>query len=219
MVQPIAQRYIGSPIKRSEDTRILTGQGSYVDDIILPGMLYAAFVRSPVAHARITSVEARRRPARPPVACSRGRDRRGARGQDRFPGPDRDRRHDGRIPSPVHDPLHGQGPVGRRSHRDGHRREPVRGRGRVRAGRGGLRRVARGGFGGGRHRPGQSPYLREPRLQRAGRNAPGHLRRRRRGLRRADRVVSAHLRQHRHQNTIPMEGRGLWYDQLRRRRR
>ena len=57
MVQPIAQRYIGSPIKRSEDTRILTGHGSYVDDIILPGMLYAAFVRSPIAHGRITAVE------------------------------------------------------------------------------------------------------------------------------------------------------------------
>ena len=57
MVQPIAQRYIGSPIKRSEDTRILTGTGSYVDDIALPGMLHAAFVRSPVAHARITSVD------------------------------------------------------------------------------------------------------------------------------------------------------------------
>jgi carbon-monoxide dehydrogenase large subunit len=58
VVQPIAQRYIGSPIKRSEDTRILTGQGSYVDDIVLPGMLHAAFVRSPLAHARITSVDA-----------------------------------------------------------------------------------------------------------------------------------------------------------------
>ena len=57
MVQPIAQRYIGSPIKRSEDTRILTGRGHYVDDIALPGMLHAAFVRSPSAHARIVSVE------------------------------------------------------------------------------------------------------------------------------------------------------------------
>ena len=51
-----AQRYVGSPIKRSEDTRILTGQGCYVDDIALPGMLHAAFVRSPVAHGRIVEV-------------------------------------------------------------------------------------------------------------------------------------------------------------------
>ena len=55
--QPIAQRYIGSPIKRSEDARILTGRGRYVDDVALPGMLHAAFVRSPVAHARILGVE------------------------------------------------------------------------------------------------------------------------------------------------------------------
>ncbi len=56
MVLTPAQRYVGSPIKRSEDTRILTGQGCYVDDIALPGMLHAAFVRSPVAHGRIVEV-------------------------------------------------------------------------------------------------------------------------------------------------------------------
>ncbi len=56
-MQPVAERYIGSPIKRSEDTRVLTGRGRYVDDVALPGMLHAAFVRSPSAHARITSVE------------------------------------------------------------------------------------------------------------------------------------------------------------------
>ena len=37
--------------------RILTGTGSYVDDIQLPGMLHAAFLRSPLAHARILSVD------------------------------------------------------------------------------------------------------------------------------------------------------------------
>jgi aerobic carbon-monoxide dehydrogenase large subunit len=56
-VQPVAQRYIGSPIKRSEDTRILTGSGCYVDDVALPGMLHAAFVRSPIAHGGILSVD------------------------------------------------------------------------------------------------------------------------------------------------------------------
>jgi aerobic carbon-monoxide dehydrogenase large subunit len=56
-VQPVAQRYIGTPVKRSEDTRILTGTGRYVDDVVLPGMLHAAFVRSPLAHARITGVD------------------------------------------------------------------------------------------------------------------------------------------------------------------
>src|SRR2546421_12968605 len=48
-----AERYTGASIKRSEDPRILTGAGRYVDDIKLPGMLHAAFVRSPLAHARV----------------------------------------------------------------------------------------------------------------------------------------------------------------------
>ncbi|HEV2254601.1 MAG TPA: xanthine dehydrogenase family protein molybdopterin-binding subunit [Streptosporangiaceae bacterium] len=52
-----AERYTGASIKRSEDPRILTGAGRYVDDIKLPGMLHAAFVRSPMAHARILSVD------------------------------------------------------------------------------------------------------------------------------------------------------------------
>ena len=54
----IAERYTGASIKRSEDPRILTGAGRYVDDIKLPGMLHAAFVRSPMAHARVRSVDA-----------------------------------------------------------------------------------------------------------------------------------------------------------------
>ncbi len=51
-----AGRYTGASIKRSEDPRILTGGGRYVDDIKLPGMLHAAFVRSPLAHARVLAV-------------------------------------------------------------------------------------------------------------------------------------------------------------------
>src|SRR6202050_240869 len=52
-----AERYTGASIKRSEDPRILTGAGRYVDDVKLPGMLHAAFVRSPMAHARVLSVD------------------------------------------------------------------------------------------------------------------------------------------------------------------
>src|SRR6202007_2348536 len=52
-----AERYTGASIKRSEDPRILTGAGQYVDDIKLPGMLHAAFVRSPLAHARVLAVD------------------------------------------------------------------------------------------------------------------------------------------------------------------
>jgi aerobic carbon-monoxide dehydrogenase large subunit len=50
---------IGSPIPRREDLRFVTGRGRYVDDIQLPGMLHCAFLRSPHAHARIRSIDAR----------------------------------------------------------------------------------------------------------------------------------------------------------------
>src|SRR6202034_1327583 len=53
-----AERYTGASIKRSEDPRILTGAGRYVDDVKLPGMLHAAFVRSPLAHGRVLAVDA-----------------------------------------------------------------------------------------------------------------------------------------------------------------
>ena len=52
-----APRYTGTSVKRSEDPRILTGAGRYVDDIKLPGMLHAAFVRSPLAHGRLLTVD------------------------------------------------------------------------------------------------------------------------------------------------------------------
>ena len=49
-------KYFGASVKRREDPRFLRGEGRYVDDIKLPGMLHAAFVRSPYAHARITGI-------------------------------------------------------------------------------------------------------------------------------------------------------------------
>jgi len=64
-----AERYTGASIKRSEDPRILTGAGRYVDDIKLPGMLHAAFVRSPLAHARVISVDAEAARALPGVVA------------------------------------------------------------------------------------------------------------------------------------------------------
>jgi aerobic carbon-monoxide dehydrogenase large subunit len=57
MAEIVAERYTGASVKRSEDPRILTGAGRYVDDIKLPGMLHAAFVRSPLAHGRVLSVD------------------------------------------------------------------------------------------------------------------------------------------------------------------
>ena len=63
--QPLAQRFVGESVKRSEDKRILTGTGQYVDDIQLPGMLHAAFLRSPIAHGRITSIDVNEAPSVP----------------------------------------------------------------------------------------------------------------------------------------------------------
>jgi carbon-monoxide dehydrogenase large subunit len=48
---------IGQPLRRREDYRFLTGAGQYTDDVVMPGQTYAAFVRSPHAHARITSID------------------------------------------------------------------------------------------------------------------------------------------------------------------
>lgn len=48
---------IGASIKRKEDFRFLTGSGRYTDDMNLPGQLYAYFVRSPHAHARINGID------------------------------------------------------------------------------------------------------------------------------------------------------------------
>ncbi|HEV8310337.1 MAG TPA: xanthine dehydrogenase family protein molybdopterin-binding subunit [Methylomirabilota bacterium] len=58
-------RYFGAAVKRREDPRLLRGEGRFVDDIKLPGLLHAAFVRSVHAHARLRAVrtdEARRLP-------------------------------------------------------------------------------------------------------------------------------------------------------------
>jgi aerobic carbon-monoxide dehydrogenase large subunit len=48
---------IGHRVRRHEDARFIEGQGNYLDDIVLPGMLHMAIVRSPVAHARITGID------------------------------------------------------------------------------------------------------------------------------------------------------------------
>jgi aerobic carbon-monoxide dehydrogenase large subunit len=42
---------------RKEDVRFLRGKGNYVDDVVLPGMLHGAVLRSPIAHARLVSID------------------------------------------------------------------------------------------------------------------------------------------------------------------
>ena len=49
--------YVGSSVLRSEDPRLLTGNGRYIDDIVLSDMVHAAFVRSEHAHARINGID------------------------------------------------------------------------------------------------------------------------------------------------------------------
>ena len=51
------ERLVGQPIKRREDPRFITGRGTYTDDVKLPGTQHAVFVRSPLAHARIRSID------------------------------------------------------------------------------------------------------------------------------------------------------------------
>ena len=50
-------RIIGKALLRREDYRFVTGQGRYLDDVVVPGALHAHFVRSPHAHARIRSID------------------------------------------------------------------------------------------------------------------------------------------------------------------
>lgn len=53
----MSTRKFGAPIKRNIDPRLLTGRGAFTDDIHLPGVLHAAFVRSPFARARINGID------------------------------------------------------------------------------------------------------------------------------------------------------------------
>ncbi|NJN55365.1 MAG: hypothetical protein HC804_11770, partial [Anaerolineae bacterium] len=53
-----ATQFFGERIKRNEDPRLLTGQALFTDDVHLPGLAHAAFVRSPHAHAHIVSIDA-----------------------------------------------------------------------------------------------------------------------------------------------------------------
>jgi len=51
-------KFVGAPIERVEDWRLLRGAGRFVDDLHVPGLLHAAIVRSTVAHGRIASISA-----------------------------------------------------------------------------------------------------------------------------------------------------------------
>jgi carbon-monoxide dehydrogenase large subunit len=60
---------IGIPVKRKEDPRLITGEAKYLDDVRLPGMLYAAILRSTYAHARIKNINTEKAAKHPGVVA------------------------------------------------------------------------------------------------------------------------------------------------------
>ena len=66
----MSARIFGSGIRRREDPRLITGSAAYTDDLTLPRMAHAAMLRSPHAHARITSIDTSRAAAAPGVLAA-----------------------------------------------------------------------------------------------------------------------------------------------------
>ena len=64
-----AGRYVGKPVLRLEDAKLLTGRALFVDDVRLPGMLHAAFLRSDTAHGILRGIDAGAARARPGVVA------------------------------------------------------------------------------------------------------------------------------------------------------
>ena len=62
-------RWLGRSVKRREDDRFIVGRGNYIDDIKLPGMLHMAILRSPIAHAKINSIDTSKASALPGVVA------------------------------------------------------------------------------------------------------------------------------------------------------
>ncbi len=65
----MSKKFVGQRVKRNEDPRLLTGQALFVDDVDIPGMLHAAFLRSDYAHARIVRLDVSRARQRPGVVA------------------------------------------------------------------------------------------------------------------------------------------------------
>ena len=148
---------------RKEDQRFVRGQGTYVDDVQLPGMLYGAVLRSPHPHARIVSIDTIAAEAHPKVKAVITGETLAATepGLDAHPV----RRHAGRA-------GHRQGAVPGPGGGVRGRRGPLLGPGRPGTDRRGLRAAARGGRRAPRDGPG-APLIRD---DLAGRDRQPHLR-------------------------------------------
>src|SRR2546423_2479193 len=66
---PTSGSILGNAVRRLEDPTLLTGEGKYVDDLVEPNTLHVAFVRSPMAHATIESIDTSEASAMPGVAA------------------------------------------------------------------------------------------------------------------------------------------------------
>src|SRR5262249_10272255 len=94
---------IGQGVARFEDPRLLRGGGRYIDDVVLPGMVFGAVLRSPLAHARIRSLDCERaRKAGGVLAVLTGADW-AASGLGDLPVPRGPKRRDG---SPIYRPRY-----------------------------------------------------------------------------------------------------------------
>src|SRR5262249_28311511 len=65
----MAGKVFGSAIRRREDPRLITGTATYTDDLTMPGLLHAAILRSPHAHAKIKKIDTTRAKAAPGVVA------------------------------------------------------------------------------------------------------------------------------------------------------
>src|SRR5580765_5831054 len=65
----MSTRIFGSGIRRREDPRLITGNAKYTDDFVLPGMVHAAMLRSPHAHASLRAVDVTRAKEAPGVVA------------------------------------------------------------------------------------------------------------------------------------------------------
>src|SRR5512136_89699 len=67
---PVSPKWVGQPIRRKEEDRLVRGKGIFVDDQKLTGMLHICFVRSTYAHAKITRLDVSKAAAFPGVVCT-----------------------------------------------------------------------------------------------------------------------------------------------------
>jgi CO/xanthine dehydrogenase Mo-binding subunit len=66
----VAGGWVGKPLRRREEARLIQGRGQFVDDYKFPGALHMRLVRSPYGHAKITRINVSRAEAYPGVVCT-----------------------------------------------------------------------------------------------------------------------------------------------------